>query len=112
MPTNRSRRDFLKKSAALVLGTTTTTGSVIAPAPCAVAFENAASGSATVPASTTSMFDGFKPVKIQTRDATINVVVGGSGPPVLLLHGYPQRQSPAIRPLLAGGGASRDARGA
>ena len=36
------------------------------------------------------MFDGFARHKIDTGDAVINCVVGGSGPPVLLLHGYPQ----------------------
>ena len=36
------------------------------------------------------MFDGFKVSRIQTTGATINVVSGGQGPPVLLLHGYPQ----------------------
>ena len=36
------------------------------------------------------MFDGFKVSKIQTTGATINVVSGGQGPPVLLLHGSPQ----------------------
>ena len=90
MPTNRSRRDFLKKSATLVLGTTATSGTMTTPATRALAFEKAAAGSATVPASTTSMFDGFKTMKIQTGDARIRLVVGGSGPPVLVLHGYPQ----------------------
>ena len=36
------------------------------------------------------MFEGFARHKIDTGEATINCVVGGSGPPVLLLHGYPQ----------------------
>ena len=27
---------------------------------------------------------------VETSGTTINVVVGGDGPPVLLLHGYPQ----------------------
>jgi haloacetate dehalogenase len=35
-------------------------------------------------------FPGFKPFTLQTSGATINGVVGGSGPPVLLLHGAPQ----------------------
>ena len=37
-----------------------------------------------------TLFDGFKPMRIETKGATINAVVGGSGPPVLLLHGHPQ----------------------
>lgn len=32
----------------------------------------------------------FKTQKIQTTDAEINLVHGGSGAPLLLLHGYPQ----------------------
>jgi haloacetate dehalogenase len=35
-------------------------------------------------------FPGFKPFRIATSGAEINGVVGGSGPPVLLLHGWPQ----------------------
>lgn len=37
-----------------------------------------------------AFFPGFRPVSVATKEATINGVVGGSGPPVLLLHGYPQ----------------------
>jgi len=37
-----------------------------------------------------NLFPGFKPMRINTSGATINAVVGGSGPPGLLLHGYPQ----------------------
>src|SRR5215468_10006698 len=37
-----------------------------------------------------NLFPGFKQMRINTSGATINAVVGGSGPPVLLLHGYPQ----------------------
>src|SRR3979411_90261 len=36
------------------------------------------------------MFDGFRQVLVNTGDVTIKAVVGGHGPPVLLLHGYPQ----------------------
>jgi haloacetate dehalogenase len=36
------------------------------------------------------MFEGFEPHQIRTSGTTINVVQGGNGPPVLLLHGYPQ----------------------
>jgi haloacetate dehalogenase len=32
---------------------------------------------------------GFKAMKVQTSGATINLVTGGSGPPLLLLHGAP-----------------------
>jgi haloacetate dehalogenase len=36
------------------------------------------------------MFEGFERKRIKTSGATINLVQGGSGPPLLLLHGYPQ----------------------
>jgi haloacetate dehalogenase len=42
------------------------------------------------PAATTSpFFPGFRTFKIQTSGATINGVIGGQGPPLLLLHGAP-----------------------
>lgn len=36
------------------------------------------------------VFDGSERVRIETGEATINAVHGGTGPPVLLLHGFPQ----------------------
>ena len=36
------------------------------------------------------MFEDFRREKIAIDDIEINLVVGGSGPPLLLLHGYPQ----------------------
>ena len=36
------------------------------------------------------MFEGFTKTRIETSQTSINLVYGGSGPPVLLLHGYPQ----------------------
>ena len=35
-------------------------------------------------------FPGFEKRRIKTSGAEINLVTGGSGPPLLLLHGYPQ----------------------
>ena len=35
-------------------------------------------------------FPGFRRQMVQTSGTTINVLVGGNGPPILLLHGYPQ----------------------
>jgi haloacetate dehalogenase len=37
-----------------------------------------------------TVFDNFRRERINAEKAEINLVVGGSGPPVLLLHGYPQ----------------------
>jgi haloacetate dehalogenase len=39
---------------------------------------------------TTNFFPGFQTRDVKTSSATIHLVVGGGGPPVLLLHGYPQ----------------------
>jgi haloacetate dehalogenase len=37
-----------------------------------------------------AMFEGFDRKRIDTSGATIDLVAGGGGPPLLLLHGYPQ----------------------
>jgi haloacetate dehalogenase len=42
------------------------------------------------PAGEARFFPGFKPFKVKTTGAEINGVIGGSGPPILLLHGAPQ----------------------
>ena len=39
---------------------------------------------------TATLFPGFEPRRIATSGTEINLIVGGSGPPLLLLHGYPQ----------------------
>src|SRR5260370_12254977 len=44
----------------------------------------------TIASSSVSFFPGFRRQTVQTSGTTINVLVGGDGPPVLLLHGYPQ----------------------
>jgi haloacetate dehalogenase len=48
-------------------------------------------------------FAGFEPRDLQTSRGAVHAVVGGSGPPVLLLHGYPQTHLMwhAVAPLLA-----------
>ena len=49
------------------------------------------------------MFEGFDKAQIETSGTTINLVHGGDGPPVLLLHGYPQTHVMwhKVAPLLA-----------
>lgn len=49
------------------------------------------------------MLEGFEQSSIETTGATINVLRAGSGPPVLLLHGWPQTltQWHRVAPLLA-----------
>lgn len=39
---------------------------------------------------TSKFFPGFRALSVKTKEATINGVMTGSGPPVLLLHGWPQ----------------------
>ena len=36
------------------------------------------------------MLENFISKKIKTTDALINAKIGGTGPPILLMHGYPQ----------------------
>lgn len=50
------------------------------------------------------MFEGFERVRVETEGASINAVRGGEGPPVLLLHGYPQTLAMwhLVAPRLAG----------
>jgi haloacetate dehalogenase len=43
-----------------------------------------------VGAQSSPFFPGFVTQRIQTSGATINTLRGGSGPPLLLIHGYPQ----------------------
>ncbi len=50
----------------------------------------AAAGRAFAAEADPPFFPGFKAFRIKTSGAEINGVVGGSGPPVLLLHGAPQ----------------------
>jgi haloacetate dehalogenase len=39
------------------------------------------------------VFDGFQALRLKTADAEIDARVGGQGPPLLLLHGYPQTKA-------------------
>src|SRR5690349_2696481 len=74
MPDN-ARRDLLKMAATLSIG-------AIAPA--------GALGQADQKLSAPDFFPGFKRHSTKTAGATINYVTAGSGPPLLLLHGYPE----------------------
>src|SRR5436190_17962464 len=66
-----NRRTFLQHSTAAVVAST----AVLKP-------QN--------PIDTTKFFPpGFKAMKVETSGATINLVTGGSGPPLLLIHGAP-----------------------
>ena len=49
------------------------------------------------------MIDGFEERRIDTEEVTIHAEIGGEGPPLLLLHGYPQTLAMwrRIAPVLA-----------
>ena len=88
--TSMNRREALKQAAAVAAaamacpaaGAARTLPSPQAPGP------TQAPGQA--PGSTLRFFPGFTSARVTTSGAEINVVHGGSGPPVLLLHGAPQ----------------------
>jgi haloacetate dehalogenase len=75
LPINIDRRDWLRNVAALAAGAAVSSFSTV---------------EAQQEANTLRFFPGFKAAKVQTSGATINVVMGGDGPPLLLLHGAPQ----------------------
>jgi len=49
------------------------------------------------------MFEGFRRERIAVGDVEINAVIGGEGPPVLLIHGAPQTHAmwADVAPLMA-----------
>src|ERR1700687_2730612 len=78
-----ARRDLLKKAAALSIGAIASAGAVF---PREVGALSQADQKVPAP----EFFPGFKHLTTKTSGATINFVTAGSGPPLLLLHGYPQ----------------------
>ena len=80
---DNSRRDILKKAAALGLG-------AIVSTPDALARADRLPEQTDRNAAATEFFPGFKKLNKKTSGATINFVAAGSGPPLLLLHGYPE----------------------
>jgi len=52
--------------------------------------QNAPALAQPLAAAAANFFPGFRRQTIQTSGTPINVVIGGNGPPLLLLHGYPQ----------------------
>jgi haloacetate dehalogenase len=79
---NPERRDLLRGAAALVAGAAVLTAQT--PAAGQAAAEQQAL------AVDARFFPGFRTEKVRTSGAVIHSVIGGNGPPVLLLHGAPQ----------------------
>jgi haloacetate dehalogenase len=79
---NPSRREFTKKSLLLALGPVAAESAFFSSDRSALRAEPQSAGSA--------FFPGFKHEQIKTSGATINVVYGGKGSPVLFLHGIPE----------------------
>src|SRR3981081_2991281 len=77
------RRDLLKKAAALGLG-------AIAAARNALPRAGRSTEQGEQKSVDAEFFPGFKKLTKKTSGATINFVTAGSGPGLLLLHGYPQ----------------------
>ncbi len=50
----------------------------------------AASTKALLMSDSLSLFPGFRAVHQEVDGALVNAIIGGNGPPLLLLHGYPQ----------------------
>ena len=84
-------------------GTGAASGLPAVPANAAGRAQETAQGSPAAP-DTTRFFPGFKPFRVKTSGAEINGVIGGQGPPLLLLHGAPQMHITwrLVAPKLAG----------
>jgi haloacetate dehalogenase len=74
------RRELLRGAAAIVAGGATLTA----------ALPTSAQDEQQALAVDAQFFPGFRSEKVQTSGAVIHSVIGGSGPPLLLLHGAPQ----------------------
>jgi haloacetate dehalogenase len=74
------RRELLRGAAAVVAGGATLTA----------ALPTSAQDEQQALAVDAQFFPGFRSEKVQTSGAVIHSVIGGSGPPLLLLHGAPQ----------------------
>ena len=81
--TENARRELLKKATALGIGALASANS---------AFPRSESGAEETVGKTAAadFFPGFKRSSVKTSGANINFVTAGSGPPLLLVHGYPQ----------------------
>jgi haloacetate dehalogenase len=90
-----TRRDLLRHTSALAAASVTARSGIAAagqtsPPRAASQSSPATPAAGAAGGDTTRFFPGFKSFKVQTAGAMINGVIGGSGPPILLLHGAPQ----------------------
>ena len=83
-PGELDRRAFLEQALAMLLAAGATTTATDSSAEEPSAYRPAPKGA------TLRFFPGFEAIRVQTSQAVINGVIGGSGPPLLLLHGWPQ----------------------
>src|SRR5690348_2469781 len=72
----RHRRTFLRQATGLIAGGAAANARQAPAQPS--------------PAAKSTMFEGFQTEDVRTSGATIRAVRAGQGPPLLLLHGYPQ----------------------
>ena len=90
---NRSRRDFTQKSLLLSVGSVAGESAPLCSSLIARSSPLSAllvSQAMAEPRASDKFFMGFQRELIKTSGATINVVHGGHGPPLLLLHGIPE----------------------
>jgi haloacetate dehalogenase len=91
------KRTLLQRGLGLIATAAAVTLGMPVPSSNGVSMREVAKGSKP------RFFPGFEAFRIETEDAAINGVVGGGGPPLLLLHGYPQTHAEwhRIAPALA-----------
>jgi haloacetate dehalogenase len=78
--------------AAMAAATTRTTYAALSDVPAEYRGAVAASDEVADPANVANgwFFPGFRRSLVRTSGAAINTLVGGSGPPLLLIHGHPE----------------------
>jgi haloacetate dehalogenase len=84
LPITSGRRNFLHNSA-LLLG-----ASMLAPHLASAQAQTHARAPANAAELDAKYFPGFETMTLDTNGVSIHTLVGGSGPPLLLLHGAPQ----------------------
>ncbi len=83
--------ELLQRRAVLRAGTALAAGAMLASARHAPAADGSATPGTAADSSPVDarLLPGFKVEKVKTSGATLHTVIGGSGPPLLLIHGAP-----------------------